>query len=136
MWHEGYLVAMNNTLLHTNLSLYCGKKVVVSVNGKPSILPLFIGDGCGRCSMGPLTSRTWNSNAAPGIDLSHEVLQALSGEACHSGQVEISWEIFDEHVYEFDAGTSSNAEIATAELSPSSGTPTWMAAGSFNLLLH
>lgn len=119
-----YLFAMNNTLFHTILSLYCGKKVVVSVNGKLSNLPLFIGDGWGRCSMGPSTSRTWNSNAAPGIDLSHEVLEALSGDACHVGHVEISWEVFDEQVHEFDSGTSSNAEIATAQLSPSPGTPT------------
>lgn len=128
--NSNYLVAMNNTLLHTNLSLYCGKKVVVSFNGKPSSLPLFIGDGCERCSMGSSVSRIWNPTAAPGIDLSHEVLQALSGDACHAGHVEISWEVFDEQVYEFDAGTSNNVEIATAQLSPSSGTPTWMAAGS------
>ncbi|CAG8285738.1 unnamed protein product [Penicillium salamii] len=128
---SNHLVAMNNTLLHTDLSLYCGKKVVVSVNGKPSSLPLFIGDGCGRCSSGPSTSRTWNPSAAPGIDLSHEVLQELSRDACHAGHVEISWEVFDEQVYEFDALTSSTAEVTIALPSPASEAQTWMATGSF-----
>ena len=95
---SNYLVAMNNTLLHTNLLLYCGKKLVVSVNGQASSLPLFIGDGCGRCSIGASTNTTWDP-AAPGIDLSHEALQALSGDACIAGHAEISWEVFDEEMY-------------------------------------
>lgn len=54
--NTNYLVAMNNTELEANLHLYCGKQVIVYINGQPSSLPLFVGDGCGRCSKGSLTA--------------------------------------------------------------------------------
>ena len=122
--NSSYVVAMNNTLLHTDLSLYCGKKVVVSVNGKPSSLPFFVGDGCGRCSLGPSTSQTWDPQAAPGIDLSHDALQALSGNACQAGHVEISWEVLDEQVYQFNIGILTDTAATSFRPSPSPGTPT------------
>ncbi|CAG8095861.1 unnamed protein product [Penicillium olsonii] len=97
------VVAMNRTQLGLNPSLYCGKRVVVSVNGQPSDLQLFIGDGCERCSVGSSSSKIWNAESAPGLDFSYSVLDHLAGgNACNAGHIAISWEILDEKLYEFD----------------------------------
>jgi hypothetical protein len=100
---SNYLVAMNNTQLISDPSLYCGKKVVVSVNGQASDLELFIGDGCQRCGTGSADADTWNSEGAPGLDFSLTVLNELSsGSACDDGHIDITWEIVDETLYNFD----------------------------------
>ena len=101
--NSNYLVAMNNIQLTSNPSLYCGKKVVVSVNGQPSNLPLFIGDGCQRCGTGSADRDSWNAEGAPGLDFSLSVLSELSnGYACDDGHISISWEIMNETLYNFD----------------------------------
>ena len=97
-----YVVAMNNTQLGADPSKYCGKKVVVSVNGQQSDLRLFIGDGCQRCGNGSSTRNTWNAEGAPGLDFSYSVLDQLSGgSSCRDGHISISWEIVDETIYKF-----------------------------------
>ncbi|EEA23312.1 hypothetical protein TMatcc_002170 [Talaromyces marneffei ATCC 18224] len=101
--NSNYIVAMNNTQLRSNLGLYCGKKVVVSFNGVPSNIPLFIGDGCERCGLGSPDASTWNSQGAPGLDFSLSVLDEISGGvACADGHADITWEILDETLYNFD----------------------------------
>lgn len=126
--NTNYVVAMNNSQLRADPSL-CGKKVVVTVNGQQSDLPLFIGDGCQRCATGPSSSDTWNAEGAPGLDFSYSVLDQLSGgSACNDGHIEISWEILDETIYNFDgsssgfASRSDNAGSSAAQ----SATPTTM----------
>ncbi|KFY27681.1 hypothetical protein V493_03371 [Pseudogymnoascus sp. VKM F-4281 (FW-2241)] len=97
------IVAMNNTELGADLAQYCGKKVVVSVDGVKSDLPLFIGDGCQRCGSGDANAKTWNAQGAPGLDFSYSVLNELAGDsACNDGHIEISWEIVDETLHQFD----------------------------------
>lgn len=97
-----YLVAMNHSQLVGNMTAYCGKRVIVSVNGIPSPLPLFIGDGCQRCGTGPASSVVWDSNGAPGLDFSYSALSDLSPNACADGHLSIDWEIVDETLYSFD----------------------------------
>jgi hypothetical protein len=99
--NSNYIVAMNNTQLSEDMSKYCGKKVIVSVNGQPSDLPLFIGDGCQRCGTGSSSDDTWNAQGAPGLDFSYSVLSELSGDACTDGHAAITWEIVDETIYQF-----------------------------------
>jgi hypothetical protein len=41
-FNSNYLVAMNNTQLSADISLYCGKKVIVSIKSQSSDLPLFM----------------------------------------------------------------------------------------------
>lgn len=107
--NSDYLVAMNHTQLVEDMGKYCGKRVIVSVNGVASDLPLFIGDGCERCATGSSTSTTWAPGGAPGLDFSYSVAEQLSSEACDAGHIEISWEIVDELVYQFDyAGTGAS----------------------------
>lgn len=95
------LVAMSNAPLKTadGRSKYCGKKVVVTVNGKKSNIPFFIGDGCERCAHG--SNSTWDPNGAQGLDFSYSQLSALSSEACAKGHVSISYDIVDETLYKF-----------------------------------
>ncbi|EFY86638.1 hypothetical protein J3459_010900 [Metarhizium acridum] len=95
-----YLVAMNHTELRDNLDKYCGKRVVVTVDGVRSALPLFIGDGCERCG-GGLPDGAWDSVGAPGLDFSYTVLSELAPQACAAGHVDLSWEILDENLYHF-----------------------------------
>ena len=125
-----YVVAMSNKELGADPSKYCGKKVQVTVNGKKSDMPLFIGDGCERC------------NSQPGLDFSYSVLNKLTGgDACNSGHTDISWEILDETVYNFDgdnsgfasgsggssSGSSSGSSgSSAAPSSPQGSTPTTM----------
>jgi hypothetical protein len=100
--NSNYIVAMNNTQLGADMDKYCGKKVVVSVNGKESDLPLFIGDGCERCATGPSDAKTWDSTGAPGLDFSYSVLNELTGgKACDDGHAAITWEIVDETLHKF-----------------------------------
>ncbi|CAG8013480.1 unnamed protein product [Penicillium salamii] len=103
-----YVVAMNNTQLGIDLSMYCGKRVVVSINGRQSDLQLFIGDGCQRCGLSSSVSDIWKAEGAPGLDFSYTVLNELSGgNACTAGHVAISWEILDEKVYDFHDNSSA-----------------------------
>lgn len=119
-----YLVAMNHSQLIGDMSMYCGKRVIVSVNGVQSSLPLFIGDGCERCSSGSAFSNVWDPNGAPGLDFSYSVLNELSANACNYGHISISWEIVDEILYNFDTSTEGTQEDAMAEKSGSSPTTT------------
>ncbi|KAF4772428.1 hypothetical protein HAV15_001998 [Penicillium sp. str.  len=57
---------MNNTQPGTAPSVYCGKRVVVSVNGQQSDLQLFIGDGCQR-GVGSSLSDIWDAEGAPAL---------------------------------------------------------------------
>jgi hypothetical protein len=132
--NTNYIVAMNNTQLGADPSLYCGKRVVVSVNGQQSDLQLFIGDGCQRCGTGSSSSDTWNAEGAPGLDFSYTVLDQLSGgSACNDGHMSISWEILDETIYNFDGSSSgfvssgsSGSDTATVQPSAQSANPTTM----------
>ncbi|GAM40116.1 hypothetical protein TCE0_034r12214 [Talaromyces pinophilus] len=90
--NSNYLVAMNVTQLEDDLTQYCGMEVIVYINGVEPNLPFFIGDGCKRCSEGSPTQTTWNQYGAP-----------ASGNACNDGYMEISWEIVDNKLYNFDA---------------------------------
>ncbi|KAM0262587.1 hypothetical protein ACHAQJ_001632 [Trichoderma viride] len=99
---SNYLVAMNHTQIAANLAEFCGKRVVVTANGVQSNLPLFIGDGCARCGTGSKTNTVWNPNGAPGLDFSLSVLSELNSNACFAGHIDISWEIVDETLYDFD----------------------------------
>ncbi|KAM0512091.1 hypothetical protein ACHAPE_009239 [Trichoderma viride] len=96
------VVAMNHTLLAGNLAKYCGKKVIVTTNGVAHDLDLFIGDGCARCAGGSSTNTVWNPDGAPGLDFSFTVAQQLNSEACFFGHFDLSWEIIDETLYDFD----------------------------------
>ncbi|KAK5992344.1 hypothetical protein PT974_05748 [Cladobotryum mycophilum] len=96
------LVAMNHTLLAGNLAKYCGKRVVVTVNGVKSNVPFFIGDGCERCGTGSSNNHQWNPTGAPGLDFSYSQLSALNNNACFAGHIDLSWEITDETVFNFD----------------------------------
>lgn len=132
-----YIVAMNNTQLGADPSKYCGKKVVVSVNGQQSDLQLFIGDGCQRCGTGSSTSDTWNAEGAPGLDFSYSVLDQLSGgSACNDGHISISWEIVDETIYNFDGSSSGFASGSgssnSGSASTQSATPTTMVTSASN----
>jgi hypothetical protein len=103
--NSNYIVAMNHSQLIQDMALYCGKQVIVSVNGVASSLPLFIGDGCERCGTGSDTSTVWNPNGAPGLDFSYTVLSELSSSACDAGHISISWEIVDVTLYDFETSS-------------------------------
>jgi hypothetical protein len=109
---SNYVVAMNHTQLLQDMSLYCGKQVIVSVNGVASDLQLFIGDGCARCATGSDTSTVWNADGAPGLDFSYSVLNELSSSACDAGHIDITWEIVDVTLYDF---TTSTSEVPIVE---------------------
>ncbi|TQV96415.1 hypothetical protein V2A60_003182 [Cordyceps javanica] len=96
------LVAMSNLPLKTaeGRAKYCGKRVVVTVNGVKSSIPFFIGDGCERCAHG--TDSQWNANGAAGLDFSYSALSQLSPLACQNGHIDIEYEIVDETLYHFD----------------------------------
>jgi hypothetical protein len=115
---------MNHTQLIGDMALYCGKKVIVSVNGVPSSLPLFIGDGCARCGTGSSSSGVWEPNGAPGLDFSYSVLSELSASACAAGHVSITWEIVDETLYDFDTNAPGSPEGPVAPGSGDNPIPT------------
>lgn len=125
--NSDYLVAMNHTQLVEDMGKYCGKRVIVSVNGVPSDLPLFIGDGCERCATGSSTSTVWNAGGAPGLDFSYSVAEELSSQACDAGHIEITWEIVDELIYQFDYDgelTGPQGFFTTTPSGPSPATTT------------
>ncbi|KAL7902894.1 hypothetical protein HDV63DRAFT_362565 [Trichoderma sp. SZMC 28014] len=103
------LVAMNHTLIASNLAQYCGRQVVVSVNGVASSTPFFIGDGCERCGTGSSTG-PWNPSGAPGLDFSFSALSALNGQACNQGHIDISWQVLDTTLYNFDSNAPGQPE--------------------------
>jgi hypothetical protein len=80
-----YLVAMNYSQLVGNMVKYCGKRVIVSVDGVPSSLPLFIGDGCKRCSTG--SSSIWDPNGALGLDFSYGIPPSVICQQTHAPMV-------------------------------------------------
>ena len=108
--NTNYVVAMNHTQLVGDMALYCGKRVIVSVNGVASDLPLFIGDGCERCGTGSADNGVWNPSGAPGLDFSYSVLSELSSSACSAGHIDITWEIVDETLYDFDTNAPGSPE--------------------------
>jgi hypothetical protein len=108
--NSNYVVAMNHTQLIGDMASYCGKQVIVSVNGVPSSLPLFIGDGCARCGTGSSSSGVWDPTGAPGLDFSYSVLSELASDACDAGHVDISWEIVDVTLYDFDTNSPATGE--------------------------
>jgi hypothetical protein len=108
--NSNYVVAMNHTQLIGDMALYCGKQVIVSVNGVPSSLPLFIGDGCERCGTGSSSNGVWNAAGAPGLDFSYSVLSELSADACDAGHISITWEIVDVTLYDFDTNAPGSSE--------------------------
>jgi hypothetical protein len=93
---------MNATQLKGDLATYCGKQVIVSVNGVASNLQFFIGDGCKRCGTGSANNDVWDRNGAPGLDFSYTALNALSSSACADGHIDITWEIVNSTLYTFD----------------------------------
>jgi hypothetical protein len=103
--NSNYVVAMNHSQLIQDMETYCGKQVIVSVNGVASSLPLFIGDGCARCGTGSDSSTVWNADGAPGLDFSYSVLNELSSSACDAGHIDITWEIVDTVLYDFAPNT-------------------------------
>jgi len=82
------IVAMPSSILAANPSKYCGKKVVVTWEGKKrDDLPLFIWDGCEKC------------NENDGLDFSSTVFGDIAGTAnCGAGRIpnKMTWEIVDE----------------------------------------
>ena len=122
-----YLVAMNNTELEANLDLYCGKQVIVYVNGKSSDLALFIGDGCGRCGTGPSTQTQWNPTGAPGLDFSATVGNKLSqGQACEDGHFEIAFEIINKTIHDFSVPSNVYSSAQSITTLTSAGSVTSM----------
>lgn len=103
------LVAMNHSLIASNLAQYCGRQVVVSVNGVASSTPFFIGDGCERCGTGSATG-PWNPNGAPGLDFSFSALSALNSNACSQGHINLSWQVLDTTLYNFDSNAPGQPE--------------------------
>ncbi|EED21235.1 hypothetical protein TSTA_084660 [Talaromyces stipitatus ATCC 10500] len=130
--NSDYLVAMNHTQLVEDMGKYCGKRVIVSVNGVPSDMPLFIGDGCERCATGSSTSTTWQPDGAPGLDFSYSVAEKLSSQACNAGHIEISWEIVDELVYQFDYDGSGGPQgfVTTTPAGPTTTKATTTSAAT------
>ncbi|KAM3474947.1 hypothetical protein MY5147_004002 [Beauveria neobassiana] len=96
------LVAMNSLLLKTaeGRAKYCGKRIIVTVDGVKSDIPFFVGDGCERCARGDETQ--WQSGGAAGLDFSFSTLNKLSPLACQDGHVAVEYEIVDETLYHFD----------------------------------
>lgn len=87
------IVAMSNTILGANKAKYCGKKVVVTWEGKVrDDLDLFIWDGCEAC------------NANDGLDFSSTIFGTITND-CAAGRIpdKMSWEIVDDTVLPYVA---------------------------------
>jgi hypothetical protein len=125
---SNYVVAMNHTQLVGDLALYCGRRVVVSVNGIASSLPLFIGDGCERCGTGSSSNTSWNPDGAPGLDFSYSVLSELSASACDAGHIDITWEILDDVLYDFDTNAPGLPEGPVSSPTICNSSPTTTSA--------
>ena len=95
-YNTNNIVALPNQILNGNLSKYCGKKVVVTIDGKErDDLNLYIWDGCEAC------------NANNGLDFSSTIFGDLFGEGrCGEGRIEgeLSWKIVDEQVEPYNFG--------------------------------
>ena len=95
-YNTNNIVAIPNQLLRNNLSKYCGKKVVVTIDGKErDDLNLFVWDGCEAC------------NANDGLDFSSTTFGDLFGaNRCPAGRIkgELSWKIVDEQVQPYNFG--------------------------------
>lgn len=126
---SNYVVAMNDTLLKENMGRYCGKRAIVFMNGVPSRLPFFVGDGCHRCGTRPADRDTWNPDGAPGLDFSFSALRGLSSEICENGHVDISWKVINEQIYDF-AMTGFSLTNSWARTPRKDPIPTASAAGS------
>ncbi|CAG8976324.1 hypothetical protein HYALB_00005731 [Hymenoscyphus albidus] len=87
------IVAMPQNLITGNASKYCGKKVVVTWEGKKRTdLELFIWDSCASCT------------GDEGLDFSSTIFAQLAGEKnCAQGRIEnkMTWEIVDETVLQW-----------------------------------
>jgi len=87
------IVAIPNQLLRPNIRKFCGKRVIVSVNGKErSDLRLVVWDGCEAC------------NGNGGLDFSSTIFAKLFGQnRCAAGRIkgEITYKIVDEQVIPF-----------------------------------
>ena len=87
------VVAIPHSLLGADRHKYCGKRIVVTVNGhERTDLNLFVFDGCAAC----------DSNG--GLDFSSNMFADLfSPERCKEGRIknEITWKIVDESLKEF-----------------------------------
>jgi hypothetical protein len=113
---------MNYSQLVGNMAKYCGKRVIVSVNGVSSSLPLFIGDGCKRCSTS--SSSIWDPNGALGLDFSYSALSDLSANACTDSHISISWNIIDETLYDFHTDETGSLEGTVVRSGKSTTAPT------------
>ena len=91
---------MPNQLLRANLAGYCGKRVVVTINGRRrDDLDLRIWDGCEAC------------NANNGLDFSSSMFATLFGEnRCAEGRIkgQMSWEIVDVQAMPFVRGARTD----------------------------
>lgn len=117
--NSNYVVAMNHSQLVSGMTKFCGKRVIVTINGRQSDLPLFVGDGCQRCAGGSSSNNIWDPVQAPGLDFSYSTLKELYGDAaCTDGHVPISWEIVDDTIYHFSDGASSMAAGMAHSASP------------------
>lgn len=117
--NSNYVVAMNHSQLVSDMTKFCGKRIIVTINGRQSDLPLFVGDGCQRCAGGSSSDSIWDPVQAPGLDFSYSALKELYGDAaCTDGHVPISWEIVDDTIYDFSEGAGSMAPRMTHSASP------------------
>jgi hypothetical protein len=106
--NSNYVVAMNHSQLVSDMTKFCGKRIIVTINGRQSDLPFFVGDGCQRCAGGSSSDTTWSPVQAPGLDFSYSALKELYGDAaCTDGHVPISWEIVDDTIYDFSDGANA-----------------------------
>lgn len=111
------IVAMNRTLLQSDLSHWCGKEVSIFVNGqKVPNMNLFIGDSCFRCA----------SESA--IDLSATALTKISPDGCQDGKLNVTWEIYNKTINTlYDDATASypsQTTISNVDLPVSERVPT------------
>ena len=92
-YNTNNIVAMPNHLLNGNLDKFCGKKVVVTIDGhERDDLNLVIWDGCEAC------------NANDGLDFSSSIFGNLFGaKRCGEGRIkgELKWKIVDHQVMPF-----------------------------------
>lgn len=111
--NSSYIVAMNDTELRGNLERYCGKRVIIKVDGKASPERFFIGDGCQACATSPI------------LALSYSAVEQLNPNICYEGLTDISWEILDEDVYPFQSAQSNTVGKSeeTQKTTPTNSAP-------------
>lgn len=81
-------------------TIYCGKRVIITVNGVTSSTPFFIGDGYERCARS--SDSMWNLSAVARLDFSFTALNTLLLLAYLNGHIDISFDIVNETLYYFD----------------------------------